>query len=237
MFGVYYYQIMKTQAENRMLFLSKLPFFKDLNNEQLEKISPYLKLHKFSAGDMVCWEGEPSNGVFFVKTGWLKVTKTSEKGRELTLNLLKKGDYFNLISVFTDNINPADIKVLEDAELYFLDATSFEEFALSSPVICLSLVRQMAGRVRMMADLAGQLSLRNVEMRIASWLLSEAVGDSIERRKWLTQNELASIVGTVPDVISRVLREFVEAGLIRFNRREIKIIDRASLTEKIRNSS
>jgi len=228
---------MKEKSSSRIQFLRDLPLFSGVSNDQLEKIAINLVTQKFSAGEIVSWEGEPSNGIYIVKSGWLKVTKSSEKGRELTLNLLKKSDSFNLISVFSDDLNPANVEVLEDAELFYLDSASFYQIAFSSPEICMALVRQMAGRIKSLTELAGHLSLSNVESRIAHWLLEESTGDSIKREKWLTQNELASIVGTVPDVISRVLRDFVEEGLIRFNRREIKITDRQSLNGKIRNLS
>jgi CRP-like cAMP-binding protein len=103
--------------------------------------------------------------------------------------------------------------------------------------MCLALMKQMADRVKLLTDLAGHLTLNSVESRIARWLLDESVEGSIQRKKWLTQNEMASIVGTVPDVTSRILRNFVEEGLIRFDRREIKITDRNSLAEKVRNLS
>jgi len=228
---------MISQPDNRIGFIRHQPFFKDLQYDQLLEITKEIISQKFSAGKVVSWAGEPCKGIYFIRSGWLKVTKTSENGRELILNLLKEGDSFNLISIFSDHLNPANVVVLEDAELYFINSDSFYRIVLSSPQMCISLMKQMADRVRSLTDLAGHLSLNSVESRIARWLLDESFEGSIQRKKWLTQNEMASIVGTVPDVTSRILRNFVEEGLIRFDRREIKITDRNSLAEKVRNLS
>lgn len=224
---------MDQTTTERILLLKKYPYFNEMDEELLEQIAPLLKAKKFLAGEMVNWEGDPGQSVYFVKSGWLKVAKTSGTGRELTLNLLKKGDLFNLISIFSNGLNPANVIALEDAALYQLDAASFYQLLRSSPEMCLALVRLFATRVHALTELAGHLSFTNVENRIARWLLNESSGDVILRKKWLTQNELAALVGTVPDVMSRVLRDFVEDGLIRFDRREIRILDRRALTEKI----
>lgn len=224
-------------AADRVSFLEKCAFFGDLEKNLLEEIASLLVVRNYSSGEVVYWEGESNNKIYFVKRGWLKVTKTSDKGRELTLNLLRSGDMFNLVSAFTDAINPASVVALEDADLYYLDADSFHKLAMSSPGVYVAFIRQLAGRVRSLTDLAGGLSLSNVETRIADWLVKESSGDIILRKKWLTQNELAALVGTVPDVLNRVFRDFVEEGLIRFNRREIKLLDRNALLRKIRNLS
>ncbi len=168
---------------------------------------------------------------------FIKGRRYEQNEIDFVRSFLKKGDSFNLISIFSDHLNPATVIILEDAELYFINSDSFYRIVLSSPGMCLALMKQMADRVKLLTDLAGHLTLNSVESRIARWLLDESVEGSIQRKKWLTQNEMASIVGTVPDVTSRILRNFVEEGLIRFDRREIKITDRNSLAEKVRNLS
>jgi CRP-like cAMP-binding protein len=76
------------------------------------------------------------------------------------------------------------------------------------------------------------LSLHTVEHRLARFLVDQAVGDSVNRKKWATQVAIASHLGTVPVVLNRALRGFVEEGLIDLERERIHIRDRAGL-EKI----
>jgi CRP/FNR family transcriptional regulator len=63
-------------------------------------------------------------------------------------------------------------------------------------------------------------------------LLDFAKGDAIERRRWTNQTELAARLGTVPDVLSRVIRELTKAGLIEMDRQSIRILDRAALSAR-----
>jgi CRP/FNR family transcriptional regulator len=76
------------------------------------------------------------------------------------------------------------------------------------------------------------LSLHTVEVRLARLLLETGADGTLERQAWLTQAELAARLGTVPDVLSRALRILAEAGLIRFDRRQITILDRPGLHQR-----
>jgi CRP-like cAMP-binding protein len=74
--------------------------------------------------------------------------------------------------------------------------------------------------------------LRTVEARFAKLLLDSAEGDVIERRRWTNQTELAAHLVTVPDVLSRVIRELTKAGLIEMDKQHIRILNRAGLAER-----
>jgi len=79
--------------------------------------------------------------------------------------------------------------------------------------------------IRMVED----LSLRSVEVRLTRFLLEQAEGEAVRRRRWATQAEMAAQLGTVPDVVNRALRKLVEEGLIRVERRQIHILDQDGL--------
>ena len=79
--------------------------------------------------------------------------------------------------------------------------------------------------IRMVED----LSLRTVEARLARFLLEQAEGEAVRRRRWATQAEMAARLGTVPDVVNRALRKLSEAGLIHVERHQIQILDQDGL--------
>lgn len=90
-------------------------------------------------------------------------------------------------------------------------------------------IQDLAGRVVHLIALVEDLSLRSVEARLARLLLEKASGDRVQRKRWATQTEIASRLGTVPDVVSRTLRRLAERGLIQISRQEIILVDRAGL--------
>ena len=90
----------------------------------------------------------------------------------------------------------------------------------------------MADRVAGLVQLVADLSLHSVEVRLARFLLEQAKGDEVVRRRWNTQSELAARLGTVPDVLSRALRALSEAGLIAVDRQRIQILNPVALGQR-----
>lgn len=99
--------------------------------------------------------------------------------------------------------------------------------------LLLQVMANMADRIAYLAGMVADLSLHTVEVRLArlARLLLDAATDGMwVRQSWLTQPELAARLGTVPDVLNRALRILADAGLIRVERKQITILDRAGLT-------
>ncbi len=185
----------------------------------------------YEAGQLVILEGEPTSGLYVVQEGWLKVSKIALDGREQIIQLLGNGDVFNAIGVFTEALNPASVTALETTRLWAIGREMMLRLLDSNPLLARLIIKDLAGRVTHLISLVEDLSLRSVEARLARLLLEQSVEDKVHRKKWATQTEIASRLGTVPDVVSRTLRKMVEQGLIEISRSEIRILDRPGLED------
>ena len=170
--------------------------------------------------------------MYYLQYGSLKVLKTSPEGREQVLRFLDAGEIFNEIGVFAKRANPATAIALEESGIWLLPRQALEDVLLAHPRTALQIMESMADRFISLVALTADLSLRTVEARFAKLLLEQAEGDAIERRRWTTQTEMAAHLGTVPDVLSRVIRELTKAGLIEMDKQYIRILDRAGLAER-----
>ncbi len=121
---------------------------------------------------------------------------------------------------------------LEHSEVWQLHRDVLQPVLAAHPDVLLQVMANMADRIAHLAGLVGDLSLHTVEVRLARLLLDEGHAGALQRQSWLTQAELAARLGTVPDVLSRALRTFADAGLIRVERRQIAILDRAGLAAR-----
>jgi CRP/FNR family transcriptional regulator len=128
--------------------------------------------------------------------------------------------------------NPATAIALEESGIWLLPRQAMEAIILAHPQTALQIIGNMADKIIGLVTLAADLSLKTVEARYAKLLLDQADGDVIERRRWTNQTELAAHLGTVPDVLSRVIRELTKAGLIEMDRQYIRILNRAGLVER-----
>jgi CRP/FNR family transcriptional regulator len=148
------------------------------------------------------------------------------------LRFIDAGEIFNEIGVLAKKPNPATALALEESGIWLIPRQALEEIVLAHPHVAMQIIENMADKIINLVTLAADLSLKTVEARFAKLLLEQAEGDVIERRRWTNQTELAARLGTVPDVLSRVIRELTRAELIEMDKQHIRILDRAGLAER-----
>jgi len=213
--------------------LSAAPYFAVLDAPTLEAIAGAAVRRDYQAGQVVFLEGEPCVGLYIVQEGWLKAIKLSPDGREQILHVVGPGEVFNAISVFVGSPNPATVVALEPAAVWLIQRETMLRLLDQHPDLARAVIQNLAERVLHLVELVEDLSLRTVETRLARLLLGEATGETLQRRRWATQSEMAARLGTVPDVLNRALRALVEAGLIEVERHQIRILDREALEAKV----
>ncbi len=209
--------------------LGLLPFFKAVGRPTLVGLAHGAVWREYAAGEAVFLEGDTAPGLYFLVSGWLKVTKSSLGGREQVLRFLGPGETFNEIGAFASRANPATAIALEPAGVWLLQREAIARMVLEQPELAQRIIESMADRVIELVNLVADLSLRSVTGRLARLLLDEADGDVHHRPRWRTQAELASRLGTVPDVVQRALRGLENDGAIEILPRQIRIRDRNAL--------
>lgn len=213
--------------------LSKVSYFSQLPQEDILAIQKNALRRNFNAEQIVVMEGEKNGGLYVVESGWLKVSKMSMSGREQVLNFLGPGDVFNAIAVFTDHPNQASVIALEDSVVWWIDQNTITELIQTYPDLAKQVIADLASRILHLVSLVEDLSLRTIESRLARILVQTMEDSQITRQKWATQNEMAARLGTVPDVLNRALRKFVDEGIIDVKRHQIRILDIDALKLKI----
>jgi CRP/FNR family transcriptional regulator len=209
--------------------LSAVSYFAELDPRTLEAITKSASARLYEPGQLVVLEGEPASGLYIVQYGWLKVSKIALDGREQILQFLGSGEVFNAVSIFTGALNPASVTALEATRLWMIGRDTMLNLLDTHPRMARQVIQDLAKRLTHLISLVEDLSLRTVEARLARLLLEQSAGDTVHRKKWATQSEMASRLGTVPDVVSRTLRKLAERGLIQIGRQEIRILDRSEL--------
>lgn len=209
--------------------LRSIPFFNALDDSAIREVARVAIWREYATGEIVFLEGEPSPGLHYLQSGWLKVTRISPEGREQVLQFLGPGETFHAIGAFANRPNPATAIALEPAGLWILPRESLMSLLEKHPQIAKHVIEAMAARVLELVDLVEDLSLRTVTGRLARLLLEDAQGGALHRPRWYTQAEIAARLGTVPDVLQRVLSSLADDGLIEVERSVIRIHDRDRL--------
>lgn len=211
--------------------LQQAPYLAGLDDASLQKLADLATWHEYAPGAIVFLEGDVNTGLYGVFTGWVKVVKFSSDGREQVLRYFGRDEVFNELGIFLSRPNPATAIALEQTVLWQLHRSVLQPLLVAQPDLLLQVMANMADRIVYLAEMVADLSLHTVEVRLARLLLDAAIDDALDRQPWLTQAELAARLGTVPDVLSRVLRSLADAGLIQVERRQIRILDRPGLIQ------
>jgi CRP/FNR family transcriptional regulator len=211
--------------------LAAVPYLARLDPERLEVLARAALCREYEPSEVVFLEGEPCAGLFVIESGWVKAIKAAPNGREQVMRFAGPGEVFNEVGIIADSPNVVTIVALEPTTVWVIPRESMIRLLDERPHLARLVAQNLATRVLHLARLVEDLSLRTVEARLARMLL-ETGGDIVERKRWSTQAEMASRLGTVPDVLNRALRDLVEAELIEVGRQQIRILDREGLEER-----
>lgn len=207
--------------------LARHPFFAALAPDVLDAVIRRAVLRLYEKGAFIYVEGEAAPGLYIVVSGTVRLFRTSEDGREQDLFHASASESLNDASAFDGKPTIATAQAVEPTVILLISRDSLASLMREYHQIALEVVRAMAGRLRDLARLAGDLSLRRVASRTAGVLLRLAGPATVVALP--TRAELAAMVGTVREVATRTLRQLEAAGTIRLEGRSVSILDRAEL--------
>jgi CRP/FNR family transcriptional regulator len=212
-------------AQETIAFLKSLPYFESLPAQAVTGLAARAGRRSYARGELIVLEGEPAEAACFVASGQVRVFKLSAEGREQVLDRLGPGQALNLVPIFDGQPNPASAEAVNAATIVTLPREELLAAVRRHPPLAVALLADFAGRLRHLAGLVEDLSFRTVRARLARFLLRQA-GQPGRR---MTQAEMAAELGTVRDVVGRILAELQAEGLIAIERHRIIIKDRAGL--------
>jgi len=201
-------------------------FFDGLETGDLEALGSAMFQRSYPAGQIVLLEGAASSVLYVVQAGRLKLFKTSPRGREQVLRLLRPGDMFNEVAVFDEGPNPASAQAIEDCTLYLLRRRDLVRFVRERPGIALAITRTFARRLREALVLVEDLAFRDVTSRLAKILLEGQAHSGEPAAPRLTQELLAAMAGSRREVVGRALKALSQEGAVRLARGRIHVLDR-----------
>jgi len=214
--------------------LQSVPYFSNLDREELESIRPYVFERSYRKGDLILLEEEEeAEAVYFVVSGAAKAFKTSAEGKEQILCILRAGESFNDVPVFDGGPNPASVTAMTPLTLYGVGKLDVEAILRGHPNVAMNVIRLLAEKVRHFVGMVEDLSFRHVTGRVARLLLKYAGdhqdGGGSTPGPRLTQQDMAAMVGTAREVVGRSLKALEEDGAIKMDRHRIVIADKELL--------
>ncbi|MGQ9666933.1 MAG: Crp/Fnr family transcriptional regulator [Anaerolineae bacterium] len=213
-----------TGREEILQFLGRHPYFAGLDERALQRVADCVVVRRMARDNVIVMQGDPPAAVYFIAHGQVRISRLSPDGREQALMDLFPGQVFNLVAAIDGRPTPSTAIARTSVVLYVIHRSDFWHLLHTYPQVAEAVLVDFAARLRRFTALVEDLSLRTVAERLARLLL-EMAGDPNQPTPRFTQQELASRLGTVREVVSRTLKRFEEQGLIQVERHRIVILD------------
>jgi CRP/FNR family transcriptional regulator, cyclic AMP receptor protein len=222
--------------------LTHVPIFSGLSEEELAFLAQHTVPRRFSAGETIFAEGEPCTGLYVVESGHVRIFKSSPGGREHVLSIDGPGGSIAELPVFDGGNYPASAAAVDEATLLFVSKQDFQSLCLAHPQVALKVLRVVGARLRRLVGIIEELSFTTVRHRLAALLvrLAKASGKRINGGVEITlpanNQELASQIGTVRELISRNLSRFQVEGMLKIEGRTVTVTDLKALEAELQSA-
>lgn len=208
----------------------RVPLFAGLTDEELASLARRAVEKRYSAGEVLFYEGEPCTGLFLIGHGAVKIYKTSGSGREIMLAIDTAPSSVAEVPLFDGGPYPATVSAVNDVIAYLVSKQDFHAVCLQNPNLPLKVLAVVGRRLRHLVRIVESVTFGSVRQRLAGALLEfgDQAGSDVFALP-VTHEELALRLGTVREVVSRNLSRFQAEGLLRVQRREVQLLNRAGL--------
>ena len=212
--------------------LARISLFSGLLQAQYDALSRIGMKRSYRKGERIFSECDEGTGFYVVFAGRVKIFKISAEGKEQILHFCGPGDSFGEVSVFTGQGFPADAVATLPSTVLFFPRAAFVGLIRKDPTLALNMMAQLSKRLRQFAGLIEDLSLKEVPGRLAKYLLYLSGRDGKGTVNLdVSKGQLAALLGTIPETLSRILTKLNRQDLIRSRGAQIRILDRQGLEE------
>jgi len=195
--------------------LGNIPLFSGLSDEDLRTIEQHAVPKSYRRNTVLIEKGDETTSLYVIVSGRVKVFVADETGKEIVLNTQEEGEHFGELALLGDTRRTASVMTVDDSKFLVITKKAFLQCLSTHPNIALNLIRALVERVRALTDNVSNLALRDVYGRLTAALMENAKEeDGKLMTDRLTQQEIASLVGSSREMVSRIFKDLKAGGYI-----------------------
>ena len=214
------------------VLLRNVPLFSMLSEVQLQLLTQVLSRKAYPKNSTIIAAGDPTDAMYIVVSGRLKVVMSDKEGQEVILAILDQGEFFGEMGLIAQAPRSATVTTIEPCELLTITRADFTKCLQGNFDLTMNVIRGLVKRMREADKKIGSLALMDVYGRVARLLLEMAEtidGQKVVTKK-LTKRDIAKMIGASREMVSRVMKELQTSGRIEVRAREILLRDSLALT-------
>jgi len=205
--------------------LNQVYLFSELAPADTNALTEHTHTRSYPANSILINEGDNTDSLYVILEGEVKAYACDETGKEVILNILRAGDYFGELSLVDDEPRSASVMTLTPTKVMIISKANFKQCLSDNSELAFNLIRALTRQVRGLTESVKSLALMDVYGRVAHTLLDLATdedGKMVVRPK-LTHQDIAHIVGSSREMVSRIFKELTKGNYITVNKTSIVI--------------
>lgn len=222
-------------THTKLWYLQRLKLLDTLSDHQKQTVEKLTRMSEVKRRQRIYLPGDPSDQIFVLKAGVVKIATLGPEGREIILAFLYPGDVFGELAIVDDSPRDHLAEAYEDAVICAVDRDLFRQLMRDCPELGYQITKLMGFRLKTFRSRVEELLYRSAHARVAHTLLdlatqhgiADAQGIVIPLR--LSQRDIANLVGLTRETVNFILRDFRQKNIIETDRRSIRLKDTAAL--------
>lgn len=206
----------------------------------LNQIADIAVVKSLEKGEYLFREREISRGYYIVQRGAINVHRVNAAGKEQVIHIFRAGESFAEATLATESGYPGDARAVEPSQVLLIQKTGFLALLKRQPELALRMLGSMSMHLRVLVGQLEDLTLKDVETRLANWLIRRCPNPDSEQpvniELKMTKRVLAAELGTVSETFSRTLAKFRELNLVTVKGKTVTVLCPASLTALLRRN-
>jgi CRP-like cAMP-binding protein len=208
--------------------LRKFPLFANLPEEELKITSGLLRMKNFGRRELVCRKEDAADGLYMLFSGSLQAVDIAEDGREIGLNLIKPGSFFGELSVIDGQPRSAHVIALQPSVVGVIPQQAAREVFYRLPATAEAMMKHLAALVRNLSAFRALLAIPNAQQRVYALLqqlAQQMPGGLVAIQNLPKQQEIAIMINTSRETVSRAIAHLVQTGVIEKDFRRLIVRD------------
>jgi CRP/FNR family transcriptional regulator len=202
--------------------------FAGLPTADLEKIAAITAARSLAGGEYLFHEGGPMRGFYIVQQGAINVHRVNAAGKEQVIHIFRPGESFAEAALATERGYPADARAVGFSQVLMVQKDGILALIKRQPDLALRMLASMSGHLRVLVGQIEDLTLKDVETRLANWLLKRCPAPQrqtpVKIKLGITKRTLAAELGTISETLSRTLAKFRDQSLIKVEGQIITVL-------------
>ena len=220
--------------------LRSCQLFTGLPQQDLENVATVTVIKPLSKGDYLFHEGDTAAGFYIVQRGSVNVHRVTAAGKEQIIHVFRMGESFAEVALASEKGYPADARALEPSQVLLVQKDGMLALLRRQPELALRMLGSMSGHLRVLVGQLEDLTLKDVETRLANWLVKRCADPASEKpvriELTMTKRVLAAELGTVSETFSRTLAKFREQKLLSVKGKTVQVLSPVRLNALLRRN-